>query len=83
MDANNVTADTFSHMSSTQRCNENAIFTSEKIDKSDDLEDTLKDFKTNHAKYYKSKSANTIHAKGNFIRNLKTVTHSSNRKVKS
>ena len=39
-DANNVTTDTFSHTSNTQRENENAIFASEKIDKSDELAET-------------------------------------------
>ena len=37
MDANNVTADTFSHASSVQIENTKAFFTSEKIDKSDKL----------------------------------------------
>ena len=41
--ANNVSANTFSHTSVTQRDNVNAIFTSEKLDKSDKLVDTLKD----------------------------------------
>ena len=36
-DANNVTADTFSHTSNTQREDFNATFTSEKLDKSDKL----------------------------------------------
>ena len=39
-DANNVTSDTFSHTPNTQRENANAIFTSEKLNKLDDLEDT-------------------------------------------
>ena len=46
-DANIVMADTFSHKSNTQRENTNSIFTSEKLDKSDNLEDTLKDLTTN------------------------------------
>ena len=36
--ANNLTADTFSHILNTQRENTNAIFTGKKLDKSDDLE---------------------------------------------
>ena len=52
MDANNVTADTFSHTSNTQRKNKNAIFNSEKLDKLDDLADALKDFTINDAEYY-------------------------------
>ena len=37
-DANNVTVVNFSHMSNTQRENANEIFTSEKLDKLDNLE---------------------------------------------
>ena len=55
-DANNVTADTLIHTTNTQRENTNAIFTSEKLDKSDDLADALKDFKINHSGYYASNS---------------------------
>ena len=40
-DANNIDADTFSHASNTQRENANSIFTSEKLDKSDDLVDAI------------------------------------------
>ena len=52
LDANNVTADTFSHTSNTQRENSNAIFTIEKMDKLDDLADALKDLTINDAGYY-------------------------------
>ena len=48
-DANNVTTDTFGHMYNTQRENVNAIFTSEKLDKLDKLENALKDFTMNNA----------------------------------
>ena len=37
--------------------NTNKIFTSEKIDKSDELADTLKDLKINDAEYYVPNSA--------------------------
>ena len=57
-DANIVTADTFSHKSNTRRDNTNSIFTSEKLDKSDNLEDTVNDLTTNESKYYVSNSAN-------------------------
>ena len=50
--SNNVTADTFSHTSSIQRDNSNTIFTSEKLDKSDDLADALKDLTIKDAKCY-------------------------------
>ena len=48
-DANNVTTDTFSHISNTQRVNANAIFTSEKLDKLDELADKLKYLTINDA----------------------------------
>ena len=41
-DSNNVTADTFGHTSNTQGENANMIFTSDKLDKSDNLVDRLK-----------------------------------------
>ena len=52
LDANNVTADIFSHTSITQIYNANLVFTSDKIDKSDELEDALKYLTINDAKYY-------------------------------
>ena len=51
-DANNVTADTLSHMSITQIENKNVIFTSEKLDKLDQLADTLKYLAINDDDYY-------------------------------
>ena len=51
-DTNNVTADTYIHTPNTKIENANAIFTSEKLDKLDDLEDALKDLTINDAKYY-------------------------------
>ena len=55
--ANNITSDTYSHTSNTQIENTNAIFTSEKLDKLDELEDMLKDLKINDTAYYVSNSA--------------------------
>ena len=52
MDANNVASDTFSHASNTKRDNANAIFTSEKLDKSDELVDAVNNLTINYAKYY-------------------------------
>ena len=46
----------------------------------DDLADTLKDLTINNAEYYVSNLANLNNAKGNPVRYLKTVTHTSNRK---
>ena len=42
MGANNVTGDTFSHTSNTQRENANTIFTSKKLDQLDELADAVK-----------------------------------------
>ena len=74
--------DTFSHTSNTQRENTNAMFTSEKLDKSDELEDALNYMAINNAKYYESNSATSRDAQGDPTRNPMTVTHSSNRKKK-
>ena len=74
--------DTFSHTSNTQRDNSNTIFTSEKLNKSDDLVDTLKDFTINDAKYYVSNSATENDAKCDPESNPETVTHTSDGKEK-
>ena len=81
-DANNVTADTFSHTSNTQRENSNALFKSENLDKADELEDALKDLTIKDAKYYESKSVTVSDAQGDPTRNLETVTHTSNKNGK-
>ena len=52
VDSNNVTADTFSHTSNTQRENTNTIFTSEKLDESDELVDAVKNLTINNNEYY-------------------------------
>ena len=62
MDGNNVTADTFSHKFNTQRENENAIITSEELDKSDEQADALKDLTINDVKYNESDTATTSDA---------------------
>ena len=74
-DANNITADTFSHMSNTQIDNANAIFTSEKLDKPDELADMLKDLTINDAEYYVSNSVTANDAKWDPASDPKTVTH--------
>ena len=78
-DDNNVTVDTFVHTSNTQRYNANAIFTSEKLDKSDNLLDAVNDFTINDAKYFESNTATASGAQGDLARNPETVTHTSNR----
>ena len=64
MDANNATADTFSHASSTQIDNTNTIFRREKLDKSYWQADLVKDLKINDDKYYESDTATTRDAQG-------------------
>ena len=49
--ANNVTADTFSHESGSQRDISNAIFTSEKIEKSDKIVDAVNKLTINYTRY--------------------------------
>ena len=55
-----------------------AIFTSEKLDKSDDLVDAVKNLTINDAKYYESIIEAENDAQGNITRNPETVTHTSN-----
>ena len=62
--------------------NANAIFTSEKLDKLDELTDKLKYFKINNAEYYISNSAIANDSKGGLASNPKTVTQTSYRKGK-
>ena len=78
MDANNVTGDTISHASSAYRGNTNTIFTSEKIDKSDKIVDSVKNLTINNAKYYKSHTATASDAQGDITCNPETVTHTRN-----
>ena len=82
LDANNVTMDNFSHTSNTQRDNANAIFTSENLDKSDDLADTLNYLTINNTEYYASNSETVNDAKGDPAINLKVVAHTSDWKGK-
>ena len=58
------------------------IFTSEKLDKWDELADTLKDLTINDSEYYVSNSATANDAKGDPASDRKTVTHTSDRKGK-
>ena len=79
-DANNVTVDTFSHTSNKQKENANAIFTSENLDKLDNLSDVLNYLTINNAEHYASNSTKAGDAKGNLTRDPKTVIHTSNGK---
>ena len=58
------------------------IFTSEKLDKLDELADTLKDLTINGAEYYVSNSATVNDAKFSSASNSTTVTHTSDKKGK-
>ena len=62
--SHNATADTISQTPSIQRENANAILTSKKLVKSDELAEMLKDLKINEAEYYVSESANANDEKG-------------------
>ena len=77
MDNSTVTGDKSRHISNTQRENVNAIFTSEKLDKSDELSDALKDLTISGAKYYESDTVTASGTQGDPTRNLDTVTHTS------
>ena len=78
LDANNVTADTFSHTFNTKGDNANTIFTSEKLDKSGELVDAVKNLTFNDAKYYESNKANTSDSQVYLTRNTETVAHTIN-----
>ena len=71
--------DIFSNTSNTQIENENAIFTSEKIDKSDELVEAVEDLTIDNAKYYESNTATASESQGYTTHNPETVTHTSNR----
>ena len=81
-DANNVTADTSRHTSNKQRENANTIFTSENLDKLDELADTVTFLTINDDECYESNKATTSDAQGDPIRYLKTVANTDNRNEK-
>ena len=76
-DAKNVTADAFSHASNEHRENANTTFTSEKLDKSDELVDTVNNLTINDAEYYEPNTETASDAQGNLTRNPKK-NHTSN-----
>ena len=80
VDVNNVTTDTFSHTSNTQKENANTIFKSEKLDKLDDLADALEDLTTNDNKYYEWNTETASVSHGDITRNPETLTHTRNDK---
>ena len=70
--------DTFRHTPNTQKDNANAIFTSEKLDKSDELIDAVNNLKINDAEYYQSNKVTASDAQGDITHNLETITHTKN-----
>ena len=72
-DSKNVTADAFIHESNTQRENSSVVFTSRKLDKSDELVESVNKLTINDAKYYESNIATTSDIQGNLTRNPETV----------
>ena len=77
-DANDVTADTLSHISNTQRDDTKAVFPREKLDESDDLLDALNYLTINDAEYYESNTVTVCEEQGDPTCNPETVTHTSN-----
>ena len=71
--------DTFSHTPNTLIDNANVIFTSDNLDKSDELANTLKDLTINDAECYETKSAPVSDVQYDPTRNPETVNHTSNR----
>ena len=58
---------------------QNMIFKIDKLDKWDELVDTVKYLAINDAKYYESKTAPARSAQSDLTRNPDTVTHTINR----
>ena len=78
MNANNVTAGTFSNTYNTKIENANTIMISKKLHKLDNLVDAVKNLTINDAKYYGSKTATVIDAQVDLTRNQEIVTRNSN-----
>ena len=73
--------DTFSRASSAQIKNASTIFTSEKLDKPDELVDSVKNLTINDAEYYESNTVTASDAQDNLTRNTETVIHTRNGNV--
>ena len=78
MDANNITADTFSHVYSSKRENTNMVFTTEELEKLEKLVGAVNNLTINDAKYNESNTATVNDAQVNLTKNPETVTHTSN-----
>ena len=77
-DANNITADAFSHVYSSKRENTNMVFTTEELEKLEKLVGAVNNLTINDAKYNESNTATVNDAQVNLTSNLETVTHTSN-----
>ena len=76
-EANNINAYAFSHASSSQRENTDMIFTSEKLDKSDELVNAINNLTTSDVVYELNKSI-ASDAQGDIMSYTDTSTHTSN-----
>ena len=77
MGSNNVNFDAFSHASISQRENLNVIFTSEKLEKSENLVNAVKNMTINDAGH-ELNTATVSDEQGNIMRSPDTVTHTRN-----
>ena len=66
------------HASSAQRGNANTIFTSDKLEKSDELVVEVKNLTINDAEYYESITVIESDAQGDLTSDIETITHTSN-----
>ena len=65
-------------MSNTNRENANIIFTSDKLDKTEELVDAVNILTINYAEYYESNTATASDAQGDLTHNQEIVTQTSN-----
>ena len=79
-DANTVNADTFSHVYTAYIKIKKKIFTIDKLDKSDELVDAVKNLTIKDVEYYESSTATANDAQDDLTQNLETVTYTSNGK---
>ena len=76
-DSNHVTADAFSHASSSHRENLGVIFTSKKLEKLEELVEAINNLKIDDARY-ELNTATASETQGDLTSNQDTVTHTSN-----
>ena len=77
-DANNIIADAFSHASSSQRKNTDAIFTSDNLDKLGKLVNAINSLSINKVRYELNKET-ASDVQGNLTSDPDIVTHTSKR----